>query len=137
MAVDQSLVGRTFPPEAPYDVTPERVAAFAAATHTPWTETDPAPATFPIVVAFGAMQSLMTDPDVGIELSRVVHGDQKFVTHRPIVVGDQLTAQLTVDSLRQIAGADIIRTTSALTDAGGELVCEAIATLVHRAGTSA
>lgn len=133
MAVDQSLVGRTFPPQPAYDVTAQRVADFAGATGTPWTEGDPAPATFPIVVAFAAMQQLMADPEVGIELSHVVHGDQRFHHRRPIAVGDVLTAQLTVDSLRQIAGTDIIATTSAITDTAGELVCEARATLVHRA----
>ena len=34
MPVDQSLVGRTFPPTTPYDVTEEAVAAFATATGT-------------------------------------------------------------------------------------------------------
>lgn len=133
MAVDESLVGRVFPPQPAYDVTAQRVADFARATGSAWSPGDPAPATFPIVVAFGAMQGLMTDPEVGIELSHVVHGDQKFSHRRSVVVGDVLTARLTVDSLRQIGGADIIGTTSAITDADGELVSEARATLVHRA----
>jgi acyl dehydratase len=130
--VDPSLAGRTFPPTSPYDVTAERVAAFAAATGTPYDDGDPAPATFPIVVAFAAMQALMEDPEVGIELSNVVHGEQRFGYQRPVVVGDRLSAELSVDTLRQIGGADIIGTTSAITDADGTLVCTAKATLVHR-----
>jgi acyl dehydratase len=110
------------------------VAAFAAATGTPYAAGGPAPATYPIVVAFGAMQELMVDPSVGIELQHVVHGDQRFVHQRPVVAGDRLTAELTVDGLRQIGGADIIATTSAITDADGVLVCTARATLVHKAG---
>ena len=47
--------------------------------------------------------------------------------------GDELTATLTVASLRQIAGNDIIGTTSEITDASGALVCSTSATLVHRA----
>ena len=142
MAVDQSLVGRTFPLLAAYDVTAEKVAVFAvtvgqgrrdeASVGASWREPEPAPPTFPIVVAFAAMQQLMQDPDVGIELSHVIHGDQKFVHHRTVHVGDTLSTSLTVNSLRQIAGADIIRTTSVITDAAGEPVCDAIATLVHR-----
>jgi acyl dehydratase len=134
MAVDASLAGRTFPPTATYDVTEQAVAAFAAATGTPYRPGDPAPATFPIVVAFGAMQGLMVDPEVGIELHHVVHGQQKFVHERPVVVGDRLTATLTVSGLRQIAGTDIIATSSAITDRDGALVCTAEATLVHKAG---
>jgi acyl dehydratase len=134
MPIDTSLAGRTFPPTPAYDVTEQAVADFAAATGTPYRPGDPAPATFPIVVAFGAMQALMGDPEVGIELHHVVHGQQKFVYERPVAVGDRLTATLTVRGLRQMAGTDIITTSSAITDDGGDLVCTADATLVHRAG---
>ena len=77
------------------------------------------------MVAFDAMQRLMVDPEVGIELHHVVHGQQKFVTERPIAVGDRLTATLTVSGLRQIGGTDIIGTSSAITDDTGALVCTA------------
>jgi hypothetical protein len=133
--VDDSLTGRTFPPTSPYDVTAEGVAAFAAATQTPYSAGDPVPTTFPIVVAFAAMQDLMDDPSVGIELHNVVHGEQRFVYQRPVRVGDRLTAELTVDTLRQIAGTDIIGTSSAVRDAAGDLVCTAKATLAHRSGS--
>jgi acyl dehydratase len=134
MPIDRSLAGRTFPPTDVYDVTEQGVSDFAAATGTPYRTGDPAPATFPIVVAFAAMQALMTDPEVGIELHHVVHGQQKFVHQRPVVAGDRLSATLTVSGLRQIAGTDIITTTSAIADDSGALVCTADATLVHRAG---
>jgi len=134
MAVDASLAGRTFPPTEAYDVTEQAVSDFAAATGTPYRTGGPAPATFPIVVAFAAMQALMTDPEVGIELHHVVHGQQRFVHERTVVAGDRLSATLTVSGLRQIAGTDIITTSSAITDDGGALVCTADATLVHRAG---
>ena len=124
-------MGRTFPPTAPYDVTEDSVGAFAAATGTPYAAGGPAPATYPIVVAFAAMHELMVDPDVGIELQRVVHGDQRFTHVRPVLAGDRLSAELTVESLRQIGGADIIGTSSAITDADGALVCTGRATLVH------
>jgi hypothetical protein len=134
MTVDASLAGRTFPPTTAYDVTEQAVSDFAAATGTPYHPGDPAPATFAIVVAFAAMQELMVDPEVGIELHHVVHGQQKFVHVRPIAVGDRLRATLTVSGLRQIAGTDIIATSSAITDGSGALVCTAEATLVHKAG---
>jgi hypothetical protein len=133
MAVDASLAGRTFPPTEPYVVTDDGVAAFATATGTPYSSGGPAPATFPIVVAFGATQALMRAPDIGIQLHHVVHGQQRFVHERPITVGDRLSATLTVSGLRQIAGTDIITTSSAITDDSGALVCTADATLVHKA----
>jgi acyl dehydratase len=132
MAVDPSLAGRTFPATEPYTVTREKVLEFARATGASYDGTH-APATFPIVVAFAAMTALMEDPEVGISLHRVVHGDQRFTYTRPVVVGDELTARLTVDSVRQIGGVDIIGTRSEIADADGKPVCTAHATLVHRA----
>jgi hypothetical protein len=131
MAVDASLAGRTFPPTPPYVVSREKLAEFAHATGSTYAG-GPAPATFPIVVAFAAMTALMQDPSVGIALHRVVHGEQRFTYIRPVVPGDELTATLTVETLRQIGGADIIGTRSEITDADGLPVCTAYATLMHR-----
>ena len=127
MPVDQSLVGREFPPTQPYRVSAEKVRELAAATGS---AADPVPATFPIVMAFEAMNTFLED--VGVELRRIVHGEQRFAYERPIAVGDELTATLSVGSLRQIGGNDIIGTASQITDADGALVCTTNATLVHR-----
>jgi MaoC dehydratase-like protein len=131
MAVDASLTGRTFPPTMPYVVSHEKIIEFASATGSTY-DGGAAPATFPIVVAFAAMTGLMEDPSVGISLHRVVHGEQRFTYTRPVVAGDELSATLTVDSLRQIGGADIIGTRSEIVDGEGRPVCTAFATLVHR-----
>jgi acyl dehydratase len=131
MTVDASLAGRTFAPTAPYVVSSEKLVEFAHATGSTY-DGGAAPATFPIVVAFAAMTALMEDPSVGISLHRVVHAEQRFAYTRPVVAGDRLTATLTVDTLRQIGGADIIGTRSEITDADGLPVCTAYATLMHR-----
>jgi hypothetical protein len=132
MPVDASLAGRTFPATTPYEVSRHKIEEFAAATGNSF-QGGPAPATFPIVVAFQAMTDLMNDPSVGIRLHHVVHGEQRFTYQRPVVAGDTLTATLTVETLRQIGGADIIGTRSDITDADGDLVVTAYATLVHKA----
>ena len=129
MPIDQSLVGRAFPPTAPYEVTEDHVREFVAATGVDY-DGGPAPATYPIVLAFDAMNAFLEAEKV--DLFRIVHGDQKFAYERPVVPGDVLSATLTVSSLRQIAGNDIIGTTSEITDADGALVCSTSATLVHR-----
>ena len=127
--MDQSLVGRVFPPTAPYAVTEDNVRAFAEATGASY-DGGPAPATFPIVLAFGAMNAFLEAEQ--LDLFRIVHGEQRFAYERPVVPGDVLTATLSVASLRQIAGNDIIGTTSEITDADGALVCSTSATLVHQ-----
>jgi acyl dehydratase len=128
MPVDRSLVGRPFPPTRPYVVSEESLREFAAATGGEYA--GQAPATYPIVLAFDAMNAFLESE--GIELARIVHGEQRFAYQRPIVAGDVLTATLTVSGLRQIAGNDIIATSSEITDDAGSLVCTANATLVHR-----
>src|SRR5690349_7542652 len=104
MPVDQSLVGRTYPPTLPHVVTEDALRGFAAATGGGYAGR--APATYPIVLAFEAMNAFLEGE--GVELSRIVHGEQRFAYERPIVPGDLLTATLTVAGLRQIAGNDII-----------------------------
>ena len=129
MPVDQSLVGRVFPPTAPYEVTEDHVREFVAATGGDY-DGGPAPATYPIVLAFDAMNGFLEAE--AIDLFRIVHGDQKFAYERPVRIGDVLTATLTDATLRQIGGNDIVGTTSRITDGSGALVCSTSATLVHR-----
>jgi 3-hydroxymyristoyl/3-hydroxydecanoyl-(acyl carrier protein) dehydratase len=132
MPIDQSLVGRAYPPTAPHEVTEDRVRDFAESVGGGWQPGDAVPPTYPIVLAFEAMNTFLEAEQV--ELQRIVHGEQRFAYERPIAPGDALTAALTVRSLRQIGGNDIIGTTSEVTDATGSLVCTTTATLVHRGG---
>ena len=127
-----SLVGRAFPPTQPTTVTEEAVRAFVDAVG--GSTGDAVPPTFPIVVTFAALQDFLAAEQ--IELSRIVHGDQRFRYERPVVVGDVLTAVLTVTGVRSIGGNDIISTSSEITDASGAVVCTASATIVHRGGAA-
>lgn len=129
MPIDASLVGRAFPPTQPYPVTSEAVTAFARAVGA-GAPVESVPPTFPIVVTFAALQDFLAAQQV--ELSRIIHGDQRFRYERPVMVGDELTATLTVTGVRSIGGNDIVSTASEITDASGSLVCTATATLVHR-----
>jgi acyl dehydratase len=133
MPVDQSLVGREFPPTSPRTVTSEEVEAFARALGgVP--QPDSVPPTYPILLSFDAMNTFLALEQ--IDLFRIIHGEQRFAYQRPIRVGDSLTATLTVTSLRQIGDADIIGTSSEILDADGALVCTAKATLVHTGGAA-
>ena len=37
-----------------------------------------------------ASQQIFDDPALGVDYSRVVHGDQRFAYTRPVVAGDEL-----------------------------------------------
>jgi acyl dehydratase len=76
-------------------VTTQHVQAFAGAT----LERIPvyngsgavAPPVFGIVPAWPVVTACLADDWLGLDLSRIVHGEQRFIYHRPIQVGDQLS----------------------------------------------
>lgn len=130
MPIDAELVGRSYPPTEPYEVSEESVKAFDLATGGTGEQTDPVPTTYPIVVAFIAMNAFLEAEQV--ELQRIVHGEQRFEYERPVRVGDRLTAVLGVDSVRSVSGTDIVGASVRLTDDEDALVCTARSTLIHR-----
>ena len=125
------LAGRTFERTAPLPVTTESVAEFAAAVGSAYDE-GPAPVTYPIVVTFAAIRRLVEDPDAGLSLAGLVHGEQRFSYQRPVQPGDELSAELTVESVRSMGEATWLRTRSDVHDQRGELVLTAWSTLLHR-----
>jgi acyl dehydratase len=83
-----------------------------------------------------AAAQVVFDPELGLDYSRVVHGEQRFVHSRPIRPGDRLRVVVTVDSIRSAAGNDILTTRGDVSTVEGEHVCTAYSTLVAR-GTAA
>jgi acyl dehydratase len=143
--VNPELQGRVFPPVAPYLVGREKVREFARAVFaTSLLNHDPvaasvagyrdvvAPPTFAIVVQEATLAQLLAEPDSGIDFSRVVHGDQRFSYTRPIVAGDELTATLSVTSIKSLGGHSMVTSESTIVDADGAHVVTATSTLVIR-----
>ena len=69
-----------------------------------------------------------------IDLRRVLHGEQKFVYHAPVVVGDELTLQSTVTGVTQKKGGamTLIDVTTRITNQRAEHVADAIRVVVVR-----
>ena len=147
MSVNPELQGRVFPPAPPYLVGREKVREFARAVFaTSPLNLDPdaavaaghadvvAPPTFPVVIQEQTLAQLLGEPDAGIDFSRVVHGDQRFSYSRPIVAGDELTATLTVTSVKTLGPHAMVTASSEMRDASGAHVVTAVSTLVVRGG---
>lgn len=143
--MNPELVGRSFPPTPPYLVGREKVREFAAAV----LATDPvsfdvaaaqaaghadlvAPPTFPVVVQQLTLDQLLADPEAGIDFSRVVHGDQRFTFSRPVVAGDELTATLTVTSVKSLGAHSMVTAETVIVDDAGAHVVTTVSTLVVR-----
>lgn len=143
--MNPDLAGRRYELTEPYLVGREHVRSFARAVladHAVHHDVEAAraagyadvvaPSTFPAVLQDAGLQLLLADPDAGIELSHIVHGDEKFTYTRPIVAGDELRTALTVTSVKSLGGNGMISAATELTDASGAHVVTATATLVVR-----
>ncbi|MBA2552532.1 MAG: MaoC family dehydratase N-terminal domain-containing protein [Geodermatophilaceae bacterium] len=146
MALDQSYIGRTYAPSEPYEVGREKIREFADAIgddNPAYRDPDAAkalgyddviaPPTFAIVLSARVATQVIHDPEFGLDYSRVVHGEQRFVHRRPVRAGDRLIGVLTVDNIRAAAGNDIVSTRVELSTEAGEPVATAYSTLVARA----
>ena len=91
-----------------------------------------APPTFPFVMTFQASRRMIDDPELGIDYSRVVHGEQKFAHTRPVRAGDALTVTVTLETVRSAGGHDMITSRSDVATVEGEHVATAWSTLVVR-----
>ena len=145
MALDPGLVGRSYPPSAVYEVGRAKIAEFARAVgDDAAVYRDPdaaraaghpdviAPPTFAIVLTLEAATVVLDDPDVDLDYSRVVHGEQRFAHHRPIRAGDRLVSTTTIENVRSVAGNDILTTRVDVATEDGEPVCTATSMLVAR-----
>jgi acyl dehydratase len=137
---------RRYPPVGPYLVGREKIREFADAigatdrAHRDLAEAKArgypdlvAPPTFPIVVTLSSGRQVFEDPELGLDFSRVVHGQQRFRYVRPVFAGDKLTGQCILEDLISRGGSDFVTTRTEVSAHGGEPVLTAWAKLVVRA----
>ncbi|MFD4672417.1 MaoC family dehydratase N-terminal domain-containing protein [Lentzea sp. NPDC058450] len=145
MPLDPAFIGRSYPPSQPYDVSREKIREFAAAigaTSPAYFDADAAkalghrdviaPPTFAIVVAMKTNETVMFDPELKLDYSRVVHGDQNFAHHRPVTAGDQLVSVAHIDAITNRMGNDMVTVRTEISTVDGELVATAKSMLVVR-----
>lgn len=147
MGVNPDIAGRVYPPAPVYEVGREKIAEFATAIGS----ADPAhfdpeaaralghrdviaPPTFAVIAAQRSDAAVIRDGDSGIDYSRVVHGEERFVHHRPITAGDRLVAVSHVDSVREAGGHAMVNTRVELATEDGEPVATVTSTIVVRGG---
>ena len=145
--------GHRYPPAELYQVSREAVREFAVAVkagHRAHHDVEAAlalghrdlmaPPTFAVVVAQRAEAAVVEDPEAGIDFSRVVHADERFTHHHPILAGDTLSAQATLTRIR-VMGAGAMVTTSveitAVQDGNDEPRATVTSSLLVRAGDDA
>ncbi|OLR90670.1 MaoC family dehydratase N-terminal domain-containing protein [Actinokineospora bangkokensis] len=133
MALDQSFAGRTYPPGPVYEVGREKIREFAdavgaddplhrdpAAARAAGYPDVVAPPTFTTILNLAAINEIVGDPQLGLDYDRMVHGDQSFTYHAPVVAGDRLVCTPAVESIMHRAGNDFITLRAEITTEAGE-----------------
>ncbi|WP_374928905.1 MaoC family dehydratase N-terminal domain-containing protein [Kytococcus sedentarius] len=94
-----------------------------------------APPTFVVKVTQAADFLMLADPDLGIRLQNVVHGEQSFTHERPVVAGDELTATTEVTGAKMVGTTCMLQLSTRVLDAAEELVATGTSTLVIATAT--
>ncbi|WP_193105236.1 MaoC family dehydratase N-terminal domain-containing protein [Brachybacterium sp. FME24] len=142
---DPAFAGRTYPAGPVHTVSAAKIGEFARATGSRsalHTDVDAAraaghadviaPPTFLVSLAQATEAQYIEDPTAGIDFTRVVHGEESFTLHRPVVAGDHLVPTLTVESIRAAGGHAMVATRVDLADEAGEDVASVRSMIVVR-----
>jgi len=150
MPLNRDFIGRTYDGGGTFEVGREHIRRFADAigdSNPAYTDPEAAkalghpdviaPPTFLTTVGMSLSGSgPVHDPDLGLNYAVVVHGEQRFVHHRPVRAGDVLSATTTIEDIRDAGKNELMKMRMDIKAADGELVCEAYNLVVSR-GTAA
>lgn len=126
--MDVAAAGKIYP-DVPFTVDPQSVRAFRAL----FDEPSGVPATFATAAEFSVIPSIVADPDLDLDLSLVLHGNQEYEFHRPLEEGETLVIRSRIDSIREMKGNSFLVLVTDLVEPDGEVVCSARSTLIERA----
>jgi acyl dehydratase len=144
MPLNQSLKGKEYR-EVSFDVRREEVLAFAeaigeenpiyrdtAAAKAAGYPEQVAPPTFVTRMQILTSAQVVLDQELGLVYTRVVHGEQAYDWHRPVVVGDVLTATPRIADIYSKGPNEFLVIEAGIGDASGETVVVARSTLLSR-----
>jgi len=145
MPLNPALIGKEYPASPVYEVGREKIRDFAQAIGDPnplYTDEAAAkaagyadiiaPPTFLTVIGFKFGPSIVLDPELGLDYTRVVHGEQEFELKRPIVPGDRLIGKPKISDIAAKGKNEFLTYEAVITTEGGEEVAVARSTIVSR-----
>lgn len=136
MPLERSTVGKTYEGE-PLEITQELVELYADATDFPQAllEGGLAPPLFAVRPLVTVLFAAILDEEVGIDLKRLVHGEQDMRFYQPLHVGDVVTPSAVIDAIEDRSSGETLMLVQRL-ERDGQLVCEAKSNLFVRASSS-
>jgi hypothetical protein len=139
VGLNRDLVGREYA-SVEFDVERDRVVQFADAIG----DDDPryrsdapiAPPTFPTVLQIATGGQVVLDPELGLDYSRVVHGEQEYVIEQPLRAGDHLVATPRIADIYAKGSNEFLVTETVIRDGNGDIVVTGRSTLISRGTAS-
>lgn len=140
MGLNKDLIGKEYD-SSTFEVTADHIERYARATNDEnerYLSGDDvvAPPVFPVVAAFDSFAKSATDPDLGADLLRLVHGAQEHVLYRPLRPGDVLTVNPILESVEQKDTGETFTTKATLKAQDGTPVAEVRGTMFIRGSGS-
>ncbi|MEU6858433.1 MaoC family dehydratase N-terminal domain-containing protein [Glycomyces sp. NPDC046736] len=105
------------PTTAPAAIAADSVTRFAQALGL--ADSVVVPPTYLISLTLPAAERLIDDPDFGLDWSRVLHREQRFAYHRTLRAGAEVSCTVTIESIKTVAGNDLLSLHTDVTDAEG------------------
>jgi hypothetical protein len=131
---DESHVGRRYSARG-QQIEGDRAERFAQAIagSDPVAEPGAVPPTYAAVyLMFPALGQIFGDPEVGLNLAGLIHGEQGFEFHRPVKAGDVVDSEAEIVSVEQKRGMTFVGVDMKATGQDGEPVCSGHALLISR-----
>jgi acyl dehydratase len=113
-----------------FEITEERVRAFRELFGGP----AGVPPTFLTAAEFSLLPQIIGDPELSLDFHRVVHGSQVYEYHRPLQVGETLTVEARIASIRSKSHNDFLTVEMTMRGADGAVAAIARSTLIERSG---
>ncbi len=129
MALNHDLEGKVYPASR-FTLDDARVRAFADAVGQRGPGVPPTIVTVPEIDA--GLRNVVSDPELGVDLSRVLHGEQEYAWSRTAAVGETLTAEAVIESIRSKGAVGFLTLRTEIRDEAGDLVASGRCTLVVR-----
>lgn len=138
--LNAQLAGKRYP-EVDYEVTAEAIARYAGATndHNPRLASPApvAPPAFACVIGIDQLNQVMYDPDLGVDMSMLVHAQQEHRLHLPIRAGDRLRVSTMLEEVDLADTGHTFTVAMALTGPDSRVVAEARSLMfIRRTGTT-
>ena len=134
MVIDSKFIGKSYP-AVTYQISQEKVKEFVKATKGEIDKySENIPLTFPVVYGSSLLEAVLYDPELNLNLGKLVHGDMEFTYHKAARAGDYITSYAWIDNIFSKKGHDFVIYKVDSKDSNDELVCSQTSSFIVRGG---